>query len=118
MGGSERPAVNTALNNPQKSQTFTPVATGTFLVAAGAVGWLDTDVSTTTGTDINKIWFIVTRPYAADLVQGARPLGGGVDNKCTGENSIAILSKVSASGHMELYRNASNCDYQIVGYWL
>jgi len=96
---------------------FTPIATGTFNVAAGAAGWVDTDVSATTGIDVTKLW-IINCTATTYGTQGVRPNGSAVDNSIPGAaRTNTILSYVSATGHLDLYRDAiANNSYHLIGY--
>ncbi len=96
---------------------FTPVATASYQVNLGAAGWVDTDVSATTGTNSRRVWVLTCYPTAGGTYMGARATGGAVDNRSLVQSSITLLAKADAAGHMDLLRDvAQNLVYQFVGY--
>lgn len=95
---------------------YTPIAAATFNVNLGVAGYVDTDVSATTGTNQNRYWLIIGHCGTWEYV-GARAHGSAIDSKayCT---SCSLIVKVDASGHMDLYRNPSaNAGYTFIGYF-
>lgn len=94
---------------------FTPIATANFGIAGGAAGWIDTDVSATTGTDTSKLWVVVCKNDAFQD-SGARAHGSAIDCKVANSNSVTLLSYVDTTGHMDLYRAAANAGYYFIGY--
>ncbi len=100
----------------QRPPMFTPSVPNVFNVGAGAAGWIDTDVSAVTGTDVDKIWIVTSfcAGYAFQ-VQGARPHGSGVDTSISSGITVNF-GQVGATGHMDLYRGALDCLYYIQGY--
>lgn len=107
---------NSNLSNPARVR-FVPHDVGSGIVVnAGAAGWIDTDVSAQTGTDIHKVWLIHAFEGAEGAV-GARQTGSVVDNFVTASKSTALMAHCDSAGHMDLYRNAaSNVNYKFVGY--
>lgn len=98
--------------------TFVPVATATFNAAAGGPGWVDTDVSATTGTDVHKLWVVIARSPAGNGTVGVRAHGETVDNKLGAcYYAYTFLSYVDSAGHMDLYQIAAEIQpYHFVGY--
>lgn len=95
---------------------FYPTAVGNFTVSAGAAGWVDTDVSSKTGTDTTKIWVINIRSVAADSL-GVRAHGETVEPLGPTVYTWTMLGHCDSSGHMDLYRVAGNdVYYRFVGY--
>ena len=104
-----------SLDNPPALK-FTPINTATFTIAAGAAGWVDTDVSATTGTDVTKLW-LVTSSTVTQQDAGVRPLGEASAPLGITNGTVSFLSYCGLTGHMEFYRNAiSNVDYRLLGY--
>lgn len=89
-----------------------------FTVALGAAGYVDTDVSATTGTNANTLW-VVRVETAGTPIAGARPHGSTDDTKSTVYGSSVFFVRCDASGHMDFYRNAAvDVKYQLVGYFI
>lgn len=100
--------------NPKQLKFF-PTAVNTVTLVAGAAGYVDIAVSSFTGFDVNRIWLIESICLTPQLL-GVRALGEAVDNKFTTTFAVHLLY-VSASGHMEFYRNAVNdVAYKMIGY--
>lgn len=107
------------INTSGPRQRFVPIATATFTVNLGAAGYVDTDVSATTGTDTRKLWVIVATKAAGAGQAGARATGGAIDGRASINNSTTIYAYCDASGHMELLRDAGgNITYDFIGYLL
>lgn len=102
-------------NVTQGKLHFTPIATAasTLTVAAGAVGWVDTDASSITGTDTNKLWCVRVYWDASQLT-GIRAHGEAVSNESY--STSMCFTYVDSSGHVDCYRGAANSYYQFVGY--
>jgi len=104
--------------SPYKGNTsikLTRIVTATFNVAAGGVGWVDTNVSATTGTDTNKLWVVVVSTTARQNA-GVQPNGVDIDCQCEVCYSATFLSHVSATGHMDFYRAGADNTYRLIGY--
>lgn len=99
------------------SLTTTELASGQFVIAAGGAGWVDTDVSATTGTDTSKIWLVYCYVIDGSVATiGARSAGSAV-TQWVADKYGAFYVKVSATGHMEFYRNnVSQVNYNLGGY--
>jgi len=102
--------------NPLRVQLVhvTPVS---YLILAGANGWIDTDVSAQTGTIVSRIWLVSANPSGSQLC-GARALGETIEPNANLNNSGLFLSRVGDTGHMDLFRSVANCTYTIIGYLL
>jgi hypothetical protein len=105
------------MNNVRNGWKYTPVEAAVcyFNVAGGGAGWVDTDVSAamTYGLAV-----IMCQPSAAQPA-GARASGTSVDPKKTlqiGVLTLAGIARVSA-GHVDLYRDAADNGYHILGYF-
>lgn len=86
-----------------------------FTVAAGAAGWVDTDVSAYTGLGTTRVFMIAMIPSLGGLTMGARPHGSAGDSQLSYE--VFTLSKVDVNGHIDFYRDAGgNIDYYFNGY--
>lgn len=94
---------------------YTPIDHAAFTVLAGAVAWVDTDVSATTGTNTNRIWFVVAR-CVNSIVAGARPHGSAADAAALMINSATFLTHVDNTGHADLVRGAVDIVYEFLGY--
>jgi len=106
--------INSPINNPSRLRYY-PVAAGGFFLAAGGPGWVDTDVSGTTGVDTGRVWVVNAAPAGGGTF-GARPHGSAIDPKFPCSAGV-WLSGVDAAGHMDLYQDAAFAvTYQIVGY--
>lgn len=102
------------LQNPSKL-TFTPVTVGIFTIVAGVAGWIDTDVSATTGVDPTKIWVGHWRSAGGDVTTGVRPHGGTGYVYATTPG--IFICAVDNTGHMDFYRDAgTNITFYILGY--
>lgn len=89
----------------------------TFLVAAGALGWIDTDI---TGSDVPlaaKAIFISGNPAAA-VAMGVVRHGDTQGKTCDSSGHVTFLTGQSTAGHVDLYRAGSNITYNILGYIL
>lgn len=104
------------LSNP-KILKLTPIATALTTIVAGAAGYIDTDVSATTGTDISRLWLVSCRPPAGALTtHGVRAHGSAIDNKVF-STGTTFVSYVDSNGHMDFYRDAAiENRYSIIGY--
>jgi hypothetical protein len=88
-----------------------------YVVAGGAAGFVDTDVSGTTNSGLGV--FVCFTAGAAQKA-GARESGSASDTTIdivTGINLFVGIAKIN-SGHVELYRAANNNNYLLMGYWL
>jgi len=95
---------------------FVPINTATFDIVAGVAGYIDTDVSATTGVDTRRAWLVAIICGAA-LTAAARAHGTAESPAVTVNNSVTVLSHVDSAGHMDLYRNAGgDLHYWILGY--
>lgn len=95
---------------------FTPIDTAIFTVNSGLAGYVDTDLSATTGTDTTKLWVIAVFKNGAGTV-AARKHGEAANPAVTSNNSVTLFSYVDSAGHMDLYRDpALNTDYDLIGY--
>jgi hypothetical protein len=103
------------LFNPELSR-FTTITRHDETVNLGAVGWIDTDLSGTVGTDTRKIWLIAVL-VPANQVVGARPHGDANDVGVDCTNTVTILSRCDSAGHMDLARGAGNAVYKFIGYF-
>jgi hypothetical protein len=110
-GGISRPSA--------KKLNFTPMATVTYEVTAGAAAWIDTDCSAALGTDTSKLYVFVCLGAHSDDLIGARPHGVATDNKANPEYSATLFSKVSSTGHIDFYRNNNGVSdwYFAIGYF-
>lgn len=102
------------LYNP-KLLSLTQINTAQFDVIGGAAGWIDTDVSATTGIDPNRVWIIGIN-VAASQMAGARDHGSALESRYQINLSGFTLSKVNSAGHMDLYREAADAHYYIMGH--
>ncbi len=104
------------LQRRNQSVSYVPAATAAFTIVGGAAGYIDTDVSGTTGTDIQRLWLIdcIVAGFATQDV-GVRPHGSATDVKASQAISTWI-SQVDATGHLDLYRGAADAVYFIKGY--
>lgn len=106
-----------SVNISQDKVRFYPITATEFTVVAGAAAWIDTDVSACTGTNTNRLW-VVTAGSAASQVAGARANGETISNESRVTNSGTFLSRVSATGYMDLRRDATNdFKYVFIGYF-
>lgn len=94
---------------------FNSIASATFTVTGGGAGYIDTNVSATTGTDTSKIWVCIVKSDASQSA-GVRVHGDANDIKKTINQNATWLTKVDAAGHCDLYRNAADNAYTFVGY--
>lgn len=95
---------------------FEPIPTASFTVATGAAGYVDTDVSATTGTLTSRIW-LITAFKNGNGEAGARAHGSAVDSRVTLNNTSFLMSRVDSLGHMDLLRDAAaDIVYQFSGY--
>ena len=105
--------MNTNVIIPSKI-TYTPIDSANFVVAAGGAGWIDTDVSATTGTNPDTVWLvhILCNGDAA----GVRAHGETKAPLVTVGSTTLQLTKVDSSGHADLYRNAAvQSTYTFIG---
>jgi len=96
---------------------FTPVNTAAFTVVAGVAGWVDTDVSATTGVNTRRVWLIVAQTNAQAI--GAREHGRTETPSVTlwSDDSCTLMAMVDAAGHIDFYRNAVVTNtYVFLGY--
>jgi hypothetical protein len=106
------------LYNPKITQ-LTHIDAQGFAVPLGVAGWIDSDVSAITGTDINKVWIVVCRNTGASSAAGCRRHGDTKSPQTLAWVTTTFLSCVDSSGHMDLYRDASvNNTYDFLGYLL
>lgn len=106
--------MKTNVNN-KKILRFTPVAAAQFIIAAGAIGWIDTDVSATTGTNQKLLWLIIASNAGGGFSIGSRTTGSAVNNQAAA-SGCTYICPVSSLGHLDLYRTAVDNTYTIVGY--
>ena len=99
----------------KKVINFTAITTVEFNVVGGAAGWIDTDVSATTGTRRDRAWCIVA-VSAADQDAGVRENGVATVPTVYCQRTLMLMSQVSVAGHLDLYRNVADIAYRIVGY--
>lgn len=97
--------------------TFTPV-TGysPFNVVAGAPAWVDTDVSSVTGTNPKRLWLVNLSLSGAQLV-GIRAHGAS-----QAPEGYAFMTNyftyVDSTGHIDVLRNAaSTVSVSFLGYF-
>ena len=97
---------------------FFPVATAQFSVPAGAAGWVDTNVSATTGTATDKLWVVVCETSGGSGITGVRAHGEAIDNKLLSNfRMYTQFSYVDVAGHVDLYRDGALGNfYTFVGY--
>lgn len=107
--------MNGNIDNP-RTVGFVPIASVDFAVAGGAAGWVDTDVSGTTGTDTTKVW-LVNGYNGADQVGGVRPHGSAATPSAHINLTVSFLSHVDSSGHFDLLRAAGDIHYYVMGYF-
>lgn len=105
--------MKTNVFNPSLT-TFREVTVGLFGAPAGVAGWVDTDVSATTGVDTNRVWMVACVAGAAQDV-GVRKHGN------TGEPHFSTnhsqLTMVDSNGHVDLYRGpGADNYYSFIGY--
>jgi hypothetical protein len=104
------------INNPQPHVGFHAIVPALTAILAGAAGWIDTDVSATTGTDTARVWVIVDWSSAPSTI-GARAHGSAVAAEVFVSASATLFSHVDAAGHIDYYRDAGNNNqYLIMGY--
>jgi hypothetical protein len=104
------------LINPVPKMTYTPIAAVNYTVSAGAAGYVDTDVSATTGIDTERIW-CVTIATTIPLFVAVRPNGSAIDSQAYADNSTALHTYVSSAGHVDLLRAVGgDIFYRFVGY--
>lgn len=93
---------------------WVPITGVVHTVAAGAAGWVDTDVSATTGTDTGRAWLVICAGGGA-LDAGCRAHGEVTDTHYT--LTYTAVSRVDPNGHMDLHRSAGgDIPYAIMGY--
>lgn len=104
-------------NNFKRAKiTYTENAVSGFLVSAGAAGFVDTDISSATGTDPTRVWLVAAKAVA-DQAVGIRPHGSTVTHTFTTNAKYAVfLTRVDSSGHADLYRGAADVTYYTLGY--
>lgn len=102
------------LNNPH-IPVFVPIDTALFTVSGGAAGWVDTNVSATTGVLTNRIW-LISVSCAAGQSAGARAHGSTKAPLSLLNLSATIMAHVDATGHMDLYRAGNDNNYRFLGY--
>lgn len=86
-----------------------------FDIAGGAAGWIDTDASAL-GIYPDRLWVIGVNVVAGQF-SGVRPHGSALQPFKFTANSITLLSRTDSAGHFDLYREASNAKYTILGYF-
>jgi len=95
---------------------YKSITAALFNVVSGVAGYIDTNVSATTGTDTSKAWLINSHADGGSGLLGARTLGDTADPKTTG-NDGTFIAYVSATGHLDLYRVAGGDNkYYLIGY--
>jgi hypothetical protein len=96
---------------------FHPIATAAFNVVAGVAGYVDTDVSATTGTDKRKLWVVVSFVNGLQTA-GVRAKGSAIDSQVPANQCTTLFTYVDNTGHVELLRNAGlDNTYRFIG-WL
>lgn len=100
-----------------KGNFYREVVPANFTVVGGAAGFVDTDVSATC-PGARWAWFRVFT--AANQNAGCRRPFSAVDTKVpinAGVNSIVGFCQV-VNGHCDLYRDAADNNYLLMGYWV
>lgn len=105
------------VNNPA-IRRFVPIDTAQFNAAAGAAGWVDTDVSATTGLSTSRIWAVVAKELAGNwATAGVRAHGVAAEPIVISHNPT-FFTHVDNSGHVDLYRHAGDVEqYYFLGYF-
>lgn len=104
------------IDNPSKV-SLVQIDISQFIVAAGAAGWVDTDVSAAVGSAWDKVWVIGVNALAAGDFVGARIHGSALSPYTKANNTLTLMSMADSSGHMDLYRQAGgNVEYNFIGY--
>lgn len=102
---------------PNYTETDATAAKNTFIVAGGAAGWVDTDIS---GSDVpaGNVLIVFQVYPLGDQAAGARTSNaiGGNGNISSGKISTLVSGQTSAR-HVYLYRGAANNEYRILGYF-
>lgn len=99
-----------------RKPVFVAIAPALFAVAGGAAGFIDTDVSATTGTNTQRVWLVMCfTDNDTGQGKGARPHGSAVATNVVCF-TLTTFSTVDSSGHMDLYRDAFNNNYYLLGY--
>lgn len=94
-------------------QTSDPDGFGTFTIALGVAGWIDTDCSAVVGSNTDKVWLV--RNASGGQLAGVRPHGSVLDSLIPDANH---LSKPDAAGHFDFYRNAASDSYYTLMGWI
>lgn len=108
---------NNIRQGKQSYGNFTPIAPADFVVAGGANGWIDTDITASCPTAARLCYFKVYA--AANQNAGARAPGDSTDTKY---NNVGVcwedIFAIPINSHVELYRSAANNTYKLMGYFL
>lgn len=99
--------------------TYVAIPFGLYTVNSGVAGFIDTDVSATTGIDTGKIWCVsaIVAGFASQTV-AVRAHGSAIDTTTWGPFQT-LFTYVDAAGHVDLLRNAAaNVQYFFQGYFL
>lgn len=89
------------------------IASSETTIAAGAAGWVDTDLSAVLGTDNSRVW-VVDCIHTLPSSLGVRTPGDATDPKYVNNHTRLVKA---ALGHLEFYRDGVNPNYyHISGY--
>lgn len=86
-----------------------------FNIVGGAAGWIDTDVSATTGTNTRRLWIVCVNTDAPQP-SGIRQHGSADTVYVWNKGNATMFTYVDAAGHVDLYRDAADGHYQFLGY--
>ena len=108
------------MNNLKRANKpkFIQITPAIFTILGGAVGWVETDVSASTGINTQKIFVVLARDGGASGLAGVRKTGSIIDNKAVVYSSFTLMTHVNSVGHVDFYRNAGDMIYTFIGYLL
>lgn len=97
---------------------FVPINAATYNVAAGA-GWVDTDVSATTGTFQDRLWLVrLNTDAVGGAAVGIRPHGIAESPDAWAVQGFTQLTHVDLNGHVDIVRNgATTTEAVFLGYF-
>lgn len=95
---------------------YHPITQSQYPVPAGAAGWVETDVSATTGINTHRTWLVHITGIGVTL--GIRSHGEIAEPYQYIISSSLGLTKVNNVGHVDLYRDAAvAANYTFIGYF-
>ena len=105
-----------SFENPGGGVKFTPIDTVPYVIALGALGYIDTDCSAALGLHIDRLYVIVTKGNGGADV-GSRKHGETKDSKAAANNSNTLFAFSDSAGHIDFYRAGVENTYYVIGYF-